>query len=80
MIDRRDVLTCTKDGQLKVIDLRTMSVKATLVSDSLRVGADYCRASLSPDGRYAMVGSSDGSLLIFDVNAQKIEKVLKQHQ
>ena len=78
--DKRDILSCTKDGQLKVVDLRTMSVKSTLGSDSLRIGSDYCRASLSPDGHYAMVGSTDGSVFIFDVNTQKVEKTLKAHQ
>lgn len=79
--NRNDILTCTKDGQLKVIDFRNSKmVKATLVSDSLKIGADYCRAALSPDGRFAMAGSSDGSIVIFDVNLEKVEKILKSPQ
>ncbi|XP_063713492.1 autophagy-related protein 16-1-like isoform X2 [Symsagittifera roscoffensis] len=78
--ERRDILACTKDGQLHVIDHRMMKVTATLVSDSLKIGADYCRATLSPDGRFAMAGSSDGTLVIFDVNSQNVSKILKaQH-
>ncbi|KAK2108271.1 hypothetical protein P7K49_013436 [Saguinus oedipus] len=63
--ERTELLSCSRDDLLKVIDLRTNAVKQTF----------------SPDGSYVAAGSAEGSLYIWSVLTGKVEKVLsKQHR
>lgn len=48
-------------------------------ADGFKVGCDWARASFSPDGQYIAVGSSDGSVFIWSVATNKVERVLKNH-
>ena len=34
----------------------------------------------SPDGTYALAGSSDGTLFIWNIAKNKVEKTLKEHR
>lgn len=47
--------------------------------DGFHVGADYTRATFSPDATYVAVGSGDGALYIWNVNTAKLEKTLREH-
>lgn len=47
--------------------------------DGFHVGADYTRATFSPDATYVGVGSGDGSVYIWNVNTGKLEKTLREH-
>ncbi|KAL5005455.1 hypothetical protein ScPMuIL_018911 [Solemya velum] len=77
--DRYSLLCCTRDDTLKVLDLRMNQVSQTLCDDNFRVGCDWCRAVFSPDGSYAVAGSGDGALFIWNISKNKVEKVLREH-
>ncbi|KAL8559220.1 hypothetical protein ACOMHN_040344 [Nucella lapillus] len=77
--DRSQLLCCTRDDSMKIIDLRMNQVSTTLVADGFKVGSDWSRAVFSPDGTYALAGSSDGTLFIWNIARNKVEKSLKEH-
>ena len=49
-------------------------------ASSFNVGADYTKATFSPDAEYVACGSSDGSVFIWNVAKNKVEQVLKEHK
>ncbi|KAG2462698.1 SHIP1 phosphatase, partial [Polypterus senegalus] len=61
--DRTELLTCSRDDLLKIIDLRMNTVKQTF----------------TPDGGYVAAGSADGTLYVWNVLTGKVEKVLGKH-
>lgn len=77
--DRLSLLACSRDDTLKVIDLRMNQISQTLCADNFKVFCDWTRAVFSPDASYAVAGSSDGSLFIWNVSKGKVEQVLKGH-
>jgi WD40 repeat protein len=51
-------------------------------AEGFKVGCDWLRAVFSPDGQYAMAGSNDGSLYIWNLKTgqhDNVEKILKEH-
>jgi len=48
--------------------------------DEFKVGCDWTRAAFSSSGKYAAVGSSDGTVFIFDVATARVERRLKEHK
>ncbi|CAG5135625.1 unnamed protein product [Candidula unifasciata] len=77
--DKSQLLCCTRDDCLKILDLRMNQVSCTLVSDGFKVGWDSARAVFSPDVEYVAAGSSDGNLYVWNIAKNKVEKVLKEH-
>ncbi|XP_064615207.1 autophagy-related protein 16-1-like [Liolophura sinensis] len=77
--DKLSLLSCTRDDTIKIIDLRMNQVSATFCADGFKVGCDWTRAIFSPDGQYVVSGSQDGSVFIWNVSKNKVEKVLKEH-
>ncbi|GFR67304.1 autophagy-related protein 16-1 [Elysia marginata] len=77
--DKTQLLCCTRDDCLKIIDLRMNQVACTLVADGFKVGCDWSRAVFSPDLEYAAAGSADGSIYIWNIAKARTEKVLKNH-
>ncbi|XP_001603536.3 autophagy-related protein 16 isoform X2 [Nasonia vitripennis] len=77
--DANYLLSCVRDDTLKLLDLRMKMIVASFSADGFKVGCDWTRATFSPDGQYAAVGSSDGSIFIWSVTTNKIETVLKDH-
>ncbi|KAK8400462.1 hypothetical protein O3P69_003253 [Scylla paramamosain] len=73
------LLSCVRDDSLKILDLRKNHVIHTFTGDGFHVGADYTRATFSPDATYVAVGSGDGALYIWNVNTAKLEKTLREH-
>lgn len=49
-------------------------------ADGFRVSTDCSRAVFSPDEKYVMAGSSDGTLFIWNVDKNKVESQLKEHK
>ncbi|CAF2504549.1 unnamed protein product [Rotaria sp. Silwood2] len=61
--EKQRLLACFKNDTLKLIDLRRNKTVYTFKHDNFKVSTDTNKAVLSPDGRYACVGSHDGSLV-----------------
>ena len=74
------LLSCVRDESLKLLDLRMNQVVRTFCADGFKVGCDWTRCKFSPDNQYIVVGSSDGSVFIWNSSNGKLEKVLRdQH-
>ncbi|XP_066251235.1 autophagy-related protein 16-1 isoform X3 [Euwallacea similis] len=73
------LLACVRDDTLKLIDLRMNQVVKSFSHEGFKVGCDWSRATFSPDGQYAAVGSSEGSIFIWGVSSGKVESILKDH-
>ena len=48
--------------------------------DEFHVGCDWTRAVFSNSGEYIAVGSADGTVFIFNVASNTVEKRLKEHR
>ncbi|XP_035575054.2 autophagy-related protein 16-1 isoform X6 [Canis lupus dingo] len=78
--ERTELLSCSRDDLLKIIDLRINAVRQTFSTPGFKCGSDWTRVVFSPDGGYVAAGSAEGSLYIWSVLSGKVEKVLsKQH-
>ncbi|XP_061492433.1 autophagy-related protein 16-1 isoform X2 [Rhineura floridana] len=77
--ERTELLTCSRDDLLKIIDLRLNVVKQTFSALGFKCGSDWTRAVFSPDGNYVVAGSAEGSLYIWNVLTGKVERVLSKH-
>ncbi|XP_051779541.1 autophagy-related protein 16-1 isoform X3 [Erpetoichthys calabaricus] len=77
--ERTELLTCSRDDLLKIIDLRMNTVKQTFTVQGFKCGSDWTRVTFSPDGGYVAAGSADGTLYVWNVLTGKVEKVLGKH-
>nr|XP_034989282.1 autophagy-related protein 16-1 isoform X2 [Zootoca vivipara] len=77
--ERTELLTCSRDDLLNIIDLRVNAIKQTFNAQGFKCGSDWNRAVFSPDGNYVAAGSADGSLYIWNVLTGKVERVLSKH-
>jgi len=78
--DMSYLLSCTRDDSLKLIDLRMNKIVATFRSEGFKVAFDYTRACFSPDAQYAVCGSHDGGLYVWNAKTNLLEKVLREHK
>ncbi|XP_058269873.1 autophagy-related protein 16-1 isoform X1 [Hemibagrus wyckioides] len=74
--DRTELLTCSRDDLIKIIDLRSNAVKQTFSAQGFKCGSDFTRVTFSPDGSYIAGGSADGVLYVWNVLTGKVEKNL----
>uniref|UniRef100_A0A8C0C731 Autophagy related 16 like 1 n=1 Tax=Balaenoptera musculus TaxID=9771 RepID=A0A8C0C731_BALMU len=77
--ERTELLSCSRDDLLKIIDLRISAVRQTFSAPGFKCGSDWTRVVFSPDGSYVAAGSAEGSLYIWSVLSGKVEKVLSKH-
>ncbi|XP_047546821.1 protein Atg16l2 isoform X1 [Lutra lutra] len=75
--DQLHLLSCSRDDTLKVIDLRVSNIRQVFRADGFRCGSDWTKAVFSPDKSYALAGSWDGALYIWDVDTGKLEGSLR---
>ncbi|XP_029026190.1 autophagy-related protein 16-1 isoform X1 [Betta splendens] len=77
--DRTELLTCSRDDLVKIIDLRSNAVRQTFSAQGFKCGADWTRVTFSPDSSYVAGGSADGALYIWNVLTGKVDKVLDRN-
>lgn len=77
--ERTELLSCSRDDLLKIIDLRVNAVRQTFSASGFKCGSDWTRVVFSPDGGYVVAGSAEGSLYVWGVQSGKVEKVLSKH-
>ncbi|XP_066223985.1 protein Atg16l2 isoform X2 [Saccopteryx leptura] len=75
--DQLHLLSCSRDNTLKVIDLRVSNIRQVFSADGFKCGSDWTKAVFSPDRSYALAGSWDGALYIWDVDTGKLESILR---
>ncbi|XP_007939161.2 protein Atg16l2 [Orycteropus afer afer] len=75
--DQLHLLSCSRDNTLKVIDLRVSNIRQVFRADGFKCGSDWTKAVFSPDRSYALAGSWDGALYIWDVDTGKLESSLR---
>ncbi|KAM9767185.1 protein Atg16l2 isoform 4-T4 [Dama dama] len=75
--DQLHLLSCSRDDTLKVIDLRVSNIRQVFRADGFKCGSDWTKAVFSPDRSYALAGSWDGALYIWDVDTGKLESSLR---
>ncbi|XP_045149028.1 protein Atg16l2 [Echinops telfairi] len=75
--DQLHLLSCSRDDTLKVIDLRVSNIRQVFRADGFKCGSDWTKAVFSPDRSYALAGSADGALYIWDVDTGKLESSLR---
>uniref|UniRef100_A0AAR2LMU6 Autophagy-related protein 16 domain-containing protein n=1 Tax=Pygocentrus nattereri TaxID=42514 RepID=A0AAR2LMU6_PYGNA len=74
--DRTELLTCSRDDLVKIIDLRNNAVRQTFSAQGFKCGSDFTRVTFSPDGSYVAAGSADGVLYVWNVLTGKLDKTL----
>nr|XP_057935313.1 autophagy-related protein 16-1 [Doryrhamphus excisus] len=77
--DRTDLLTCSRDDVVKIVDLRTNAVRQTFSAPGFKCGADWTRVTFSPDGNFVAGGSADGALYIWNVLTGKVDRTLDRN-
>ncbi|XP_077618292.1 protein Atg16l2 isoform X2 [Crocuta crocuta] len=75
--DQLHLLSCSRDNTLKVIDLRVSNIRQVFRADGFKCGSDWTKAVFSPDRSYALAGSWDGAIYIWDVDTGKLEGSLR---
>ncbi|XP_069473994.1 autophagy-related protein 16-like isoform X2 [Ambystoma mexicanum] len=77
--DRSELLSCSRDDQLKIYDLRANADRHSFSAQGFKCGSDWTRAIFSPDGNYVVAGSADGTLYLWNVLSGKVERMLSKH-
>ncbi|XP_058041050.1 protein Atg16l2 [Ahaetulla prasina] len=75
--DQLHLLSCSQDNALKVIDLRMHTVQQVFRAEGFKCGSDGTKAVFSPDKRYALAGSSNGTLFLWNMATGKLENRLE---
>ncbi|XP_053169179.1 protein Atg16l2 isoform X3 [Hemicordylus capensis] len=74
--DQMHLLSCSRDNALKVIDLRMHNIRQVFRADGFLCGSDWTKAVFSPDKSYALAGSADGTLYLWNMETGKLETSL----
>mmetsp|Transcript_34961 Transcript_34961/g.93552 ORF Transcript_34961/g.93552 Transcript_34961/m.93552 type:complete len:223 (-) Transcript_34961:99-767(-) len=74
------ILTCSRDNKLKLLDARTLQAISTLSHESFRVAQNWSRATFSPDGQYVVAGSATGTVHVWETITGRCRQNLTQHQ
>ncbi|CAI9599420.1 unnamed protein product [Staurois parvus] len=77
--ERTELLSCSRDDLIKIVDLRANAVRQTFSAQGFKCGSDWTRVIFSPDGSYVAAGSAEGTLYFWNVMTGKVEKILGKH-
>ena len=77
--DSHEILSCSRDNTIKLLDMRTFETLTTFSSESFRTSSNQVRACLSPDGRFVSSGSADGTVLVWNKQSGKVELKNRTH-
>ncbi|KAF8565319.1 hypothetical protein P879_05843 [Paragonimus westermani] len=77
--DCTQVLACTRNNTVEVVNLRMKRVTQCLASEEFRVGLDIVRPTFSPDAQFAAAGGQDGGVYIWNAQSGQLEKCLRGH-
>ncbi|XP_076832773.1 autophagy-related protein 16-1 isoform X3 [Brachyhypopomus gauderio] len=77
--DRTELLTCSRDDLVKIIDLRNNTVRQTFSAQGFKCGSDFTRVTFSPDGSYVAAGSADAVLYVWNVLTGKLDRTLDKN-
>lgn len=78
-LDKNSILCCTKDHTLEIVDMRKRSVLQTFSHELFRVATDQSRCAYSPTADYVAAGSSDGTVLVWNVATGDMETIVQEH-
>jgi autophagy-related protein 16-1 len=70
---------CARDDTIKIIDLRTNQILASLSHDDYKVGCDFARIAFNGDSSHVAAGASDGCVYIWNANGILVS-TLKDHK
>ncbi|XP_019903436.1 autophagy-related protein 16-2 isoform X2 [Esox lucius] len=76
--DHRQLLSCSRDETLHVVDLRMNSCRICFRAEGFKCGCDNTKAIFSPDGSYLAAGSADGAVYIWNINTGNLETRLPE--
>ncbi|XP_063288687.1 protein Atg16l2 isoform X2 [Pelobates fuscus] len=78
--DQTQLLSCSRDDTLSLIDLRLGNILQEFRAEGFKCGCDWTKAILSPDGSYALAGSVDGTIFVWNVLKGCLERSMSgQH-
>lgn len=78
--ETEELITVSLDHSIKSIDLATLSVTQTLRHDKLRIPSEGGTPSVSSDGKYLAVGSSNGAVFVWNrAWNSELETILEGH-
>ncbi|XP_028857351.1 ATG16 autophagy related 16-like 2 isoform X2 [Denticeps clupeoides] len=77
--DHRQLLSCSRDDSLQVVDLRMVHTPIFVFSaEGFKCGSDSTKAIFSPDGSYVAAGSADWAVYVWNVGGGHLEARLPE--
>ncbi|KHJ43777.1 WD domain, G-beta repeat protein [Trichuris suis] len=78
--DEQSLLCAVRDDSLHCVDLRQNRIVRTYADENFKIGYDFAKARFSPDDRYCVCGSADGSVYFWDVQSGRLVQTLSNTQ
>ena len=72
--DGSEIITSSKDHEIKITEIRTMQTVATLEHQDLNIPATAGKFALAASGKYLAIGGTNGSLFVFDLEKREFEE------
>ena len=77
-LDGTKIVTASCDNTLKILDVRTMNVVQTLSDPDLIISQAISKFSISPNGKFVVIGGHSGTLFIFNVETGELEEAFDE--
>ena len=72
--DGTKIVTASADNTLKVIDMRSSNILHTLEHNDLIVPTAISKFSISPNGKFVVMGGHQGMIFIFNLVTGELEE------